>query len=315
MRFLPAHSQREGESRNAKKPALVPVALWPTYVVVDDSNGLPANPETTWLLLGYDEAWIADVAASFLPTTSCNNARRQVGQELRILWVPRFQNALRSARKQHNKEEPDEDDQDAPDDSLEEVTGPLKISLGKQPSFDIIVEGHTMTVLNSLRPVAIKLDDRATAFVHTAFAPSAAIVVRNVFKTPTPRETPPAPFHFTPDLLLNIRGKVTWLPHSHAWKLELKKLKNPVAEGDVCYRVELSETPAEYMTAKARAYLEAIRAWNELDGSNRNRIPIPVVGGDVRTASAGLVAGSQPTAGLVSGSQPTATIVNVAECN
>ena len=312
--FLPAHSQQDRERYNAKKPALAPVVLWPTYVVDENaSNGLPANPASTWLLIGHAEAWIADVAALFLPATSCNNARRQVGRELRNLWVPLFQNALKSWRRQHNKEEPDEDNQYTPDDSLEEVIEPVKITLGKKPTADICIEGHTLTMLNLLRPLAIQLDDRATAFVHTAFAPSAASIVRRVLKLPTPQEVPPAPFHFTPDLLRTITGKISWLPQSHAWKLELKKPKKPVEEGDVTYRVKLCEAPSEYMNAKTQAYLDAVAAWNELDGSSRNRIPIPLFA--FGAASAGLAAGSQPTAEMVSGSQPTAAIVDVAHCN
>ena len=209
--FARAHSQQEGKRPNAKTPAVFPVPLWPTYAL----DGAPSDKEgATWLILGHAEAWIANIAAlSTPPASQTGNGKRHLIAGLRNLWVPRFQNALKDARALIHAEEPGHDDQDAPsEDPLECVPTSTVLTFSKHVSFDVTIEGHTMTALNSLRPVVIQLDDRATAFLHTAFAAKAPVILRNVLKVSTGSQaTPVAPFHFTPDLLRNIRGKVVWL--------------------------------------------------------------------------------------------------------
>ena len=57
------------------------------------------------------------------------------------------------------------------------------------------------------------------------------------------------------------------------WKLDVRKAKKATFSEHFCVARDLP--PVEYAAAKTDAYLRAIRVWNELDGSVRQRIPIP----------------------------------------
>ena len=274
--FIPAPSQQEGKQK-PKQPARFPVPLWPTYVLA----GAPTHKaDEHWLLLGYAENWIARIAALSLKSSKADG-RRNLVNGLRNLWVPRFQAALKVARKTHSGDDGEQDDSSVQDDdTCDRVTGPRNFTCAKHVCYEVDVEGHTMTVFNSLRPIVMQLDDRTIAFLSTHFAPSVATLAHSQLKLPTVAPKPAAPFHFTPDQLRNIRGKIVWVPTGHLWKLEVKKPKKILDDSELCFPVAPSLSPADYMTAKVDAYVQAIRFWNDMDGSTRLRISVPTVGGE-----------------------------------
>ena len=272
--FVQAPSQPEGKQQ-PKKPIPSPVPLWPTYVLA----GAPVDKaEEPWLLLGHAENWIARIAALTL-TASRPNGRRELVNCLRKLWVPRFQVALRAARKSNGADDDEQDDSGVQDDDpAEKVIGQKELACKKQVCYDVGIEGHTMTVVNSLRPIVLQLDHRTIAFLSTHFATSAATLAHSQLKVPTAAPKAAAPFTFTPELLRNFRAKLVWIPTMHTWKLEVHKPKETVDDSSLCFRVEPSLAPADYMAAKVDAYVKAIRAWNKLDGSTRTRIAVPMLG-------------------------------------
>ena len=154
-----------------------------------------------------------------------------------------------------------------------------RFTFQKHVALDVTLMGHTLTMLNALRPIVLRLDDRAAVFMQKTFVPSAQSLAHSQLHLPELISKPVAPFHFTPDLLRNVRGKVTWVPHQHMWKLEVGKPKKPFEpDHDPSghpYSVSPSLPQALYAAANAETYWRALRAWNELDGTTRMRIPLP----------------------------------------
>ena len=272
--YVPAPSQREGKQQ-PKQPVKFPVPLWPTYILA----GAPTDKaEVSWLLFGHNENWIARIVALSVKARHGERARLVVA--LRNAWVSRFQAALKAARKMHFVDDSEQDDSGVQDDdSRENVTAPTTITYSKQVCYEVDVEGHTMTVVNSLRPIVLQLDHRTIAFLNAHVVPSVATLAHSQpMCSPTVAPKPPAPFTFRPDQLRNIRSKVVWVPTAHMWKLEVAKPKTTLEDSKLFFRVPPSSTKADYMTAKIDAYIKAIRFWNAMDGSSRSRIRVPLLG-------------------------------------
>ena len=141
----------------------------------------------------------------------------------------------------------------------------------------ITVCNHKISILNWQRPFIMMLDDRTRNFIKTDMLAYVNESVPGYQRAVV--EVPRAPFSFFQVRLPNIRGKVTWVPDSETWKVELKNPKEDLKPGVDCFGVTLKVNPQldqeEYSKARADAYNRAIKTWSELDGSTRQRISWP----------------------------------------
>ena len=234
---------------------------------------------------------------------------RALVQEMRRLWVSRFQAALRKERQK--LAEPDEpDEHEEFDDSRdEEPADNTRFTFNKSTELQIVLMGHTIIALNTLRTVVFRVDDAGVAFLQACFVPSAYSLARSLQQSgPTPpppgSQPTPAPFHFAQQSMPNLRGKVTWVPDMHSWRIEVHKAKSQESFDGLClFKVSPELPPGLYADAKFGAYVKAIATWNAQDKSPRYRIPMPCQP-SARTADSALastgITGSQPTCGNAS---------------
>ena len=191
--FPPAPSQQTGKAESAKTPSSRPVVLWPQYHLTG-SQPTGAVEDPAWLVIGYNELWLKDLAEGTAATS-----KRQLVRDIRHLWLPRFQEALKKERRLLcEPDEPDEDGDAQEKDPREVVTEKMRFTFPKHVDFQIEIMDHAITVLNTLRLVVLRLDDAGTAFLQNSFAPSVQSLAHSqqAHGIPTGPQPTRAPFPF-----------------------------------------------------------------------------------------------------------------------
>jgi hypothetical protein len=209
-----------------------------------------------------------------------------------------FRKALREARSKTTTDDDvlqlRADDDDDASSHCSDNGRDIRLRFAASPEVTVKVGDAYISMLNTLRPIVVKVDESSVAFLSRTLP--------NILKTQLGCETSssaPADGTASPTVCgnrptPNIREKVTWVPHQYAWRVELKKPRRriePYADlNGATLRVEKMLPKFQFAAAKFDAYSRAISTWNELDGSSRLRIPAPVfapVGdGDSLAASA-----------------------------
>ena len=141
------------------------------------------------------------------------------------------------------------------------------------------LSGFTVIALNNARQPIVHGDAATLAFIPGFVLPLAA-------GTMAPSQRPlddesKARLTLSLNATPNMKDKVAWDPGHHGWKLSLEKPRVDVQpftdpQGRPL-RVD-PELPADqYTEEKIAAYYRALKAWNQIDGSNRQRIAIPLL--------------------------------------
>ena len=128
--------------------------------------------------------------------------------------------------------------------------------------------------MNILRPVYPRADINTQQFLSEVFL----TCINNAVEKITTAETKPtgakpihAKFQFADDACPLVQGKIHWEPQEHVWRLEFLTTQKQRAQPPGL-QVDSALLGAEYASAKATAYENAKRKWNELDSSGRERI-------------------------------------------
>jgi len=312
------NAPEQGKRAACKVVAPIAVALWPQYKL---TLAHPEFVDTTWLAIGFQEQWLRQLVHAMKAPTESDKGERGLVTAVRQLWLPRFREALQKRRNEIGQAEPAEEDAedeagcDVADDPREKIDA-ARLTFRKVASVDITVMGHTLTMLNVLRPCILNVDDALCTFIQTHVASSVRALAPSQ-QMQNPIIQPLAPFHFVALEMPNVRGKVTWVPDQHAWRLDITKPKEKLQPGQdltgQTLAVAPSLSPEKYTAAKRDAYTRAIHTWNAVDGSTRLRIwvgpsgaevpsPEPLAPSQLSQAPSQQLRPSQPNA---AGSQPT----------
>jgi len=238
-------------------------------------------PGSQWLNLGSTQPWLKELA-SLLAKGHARTSITQLTQSLNLAWTDSLRLARKHAgEKVASKDFGDDSDAEGPSDD-ENNLSPLRRAAFKHcPMLDMDLRGHTLTVLNSQRPRVVLLNKGAFKFLQDIVVDHFIKFIDEAPSQPSLENAPsvvarPAQFHFPASAFPNKRGKVTWMPEQHTWKLCVTKSEGPVdpfkdhQQGSL--RVDPSLPADEYIGKKAEAYARACAAWNILDKSTKDRI-------------------------------------------
>ena len=255
---------------------LVPVSIWPQYTISGVSGQFVlVTPSETWL-------------SRMLQTMRCRNASKNAVNTTRTL-VRNLWEALRVMLRKARANAPSLDDSDTLDDSSDDdglAQKPkrvLPVISGLQ-CVALTTAGLPFTVLNSGKVFILQLDADGMRFINTVLVDTIRLLSDST-PTSTQEDTAVAAYRFD-DSTPNVRDKVVWDPDANSWKLLLKvrlgdKLAKPIKSlyVDVSGQsLQVSEnlSASRHNTAKIETYGRALRAWNQLDASHRQRITLPL---------------------------------------
>ena len=255
-----------------KVSAPIPLAIWPVYTLNGDC-GHPALANGTadrlgeWAVIGCRERWLHELLVVM---------KIKIPDFLKQLRSP-YSTALSSARKSAKTGMTTTNEDSDEGESSDEMHPEPRVSLAASLVMKIVLFDRELTVLNTCRPMVIQVNQSFLSFVATDIPRFAAAFKENngVSEEPLPLP-PPAPFTLPPSPMPNIRGKVSWVPSSFAWRVEITKPRKvipPYVDMDGrTLRVDRLLPRGEYESAKKDAYERAIETWNAVDGSTRHRI-------------------------------------------
>ena len=248
------------------------VAFWPQYQLDGGTDS-----DSRWIIVGWHEHWLNSLSGVLLRGYPSGTLARHITERIREFWIPQFQSALRVQRKNLScVDSDDNEDNKKPivNDPKETVDASLRFTFQKHAVMDVVVAGHKLVMLNTLRPCVILLNDAARVFFQSDFVKTWGDMAPSQQEVAPPAKA--APFHFDDQRMPNIRGKVVWTPQTHTWQVDICKPKQHIMPGfdynGVSLAVQVHLKPEKYGAAKYDAYVRAIITWNSADGSSRRRI-------------------------------------------
>ena len=251
-------------NKNGKDQVSVP--LWCQY----DATWRDVNfAGAKWVIVSNYESWVMDLVDAITNKSVRDVARGFVG-----LFRKHFQKALSQVRKANRLENP------LSDSDSENATAPSQVVRTYELTSAVVeltLAEFTVTVLNSSRRMALKVDEAAVKFVTGWIVPLIRLCATRkpdsqVLEAPStsPSHGHPSSFCLRDDPTPNIRDKVCWNPTEHKWKVFLKSPKGRLPES---FAVDPNLDAQTYEQQKVASYWRAVDAWNRLDDSKRIRIP------------------------------------------
>ena len=295
-----------------------PVTLWPQYTSREDIKGAE---DSKWIMMKADDKWWehivqAERAAALkdfplIKWKKMDIRSREISAKSMQILSQKIVKGIHYARETHRRQdtpyigqgEETEIDETSDSDSSSDarrnhaICGPRnkKKTFKSTPIVTVCLEGHRISVLNCLKPVAIRVGMNT----HRWLSLCAPIVIQETCEQMCKDEadeleasTPPkehAPYCFKPVECPPIAGKVAWVSDKYTWVVLSNPGKaKPAAATDAgesprtsfdapaAKRQYFSVDPflpiAEYNREKFLAYRRAICDWNENDKTKRRRI-------------------------------------------
>ena len=222
---------------------------------------------TKWILGSSQEPWVKGMVNSLT-----SKSVRDVASRFYHHFRKEFQTCVIAARKSRNLMDPFSEDEDD--------AGPVRWSADNvQAIIDITIGSFKVTCLNSMRRMALKLDDVTVSFISSFVVPFVKVCadsqeLRQENVASASVEDQSQGYRQAASKTPNLRDKVVWNPTAHTWKLTIRYPKGQPAEKNV---VNAAQSAADYEKEKTVKYWRAVKTWNLLDGSKRHRIPVPPV--------------------------------------
>ena len=269
----------------------VPVPLWPLYA---SSKPVGDGPVSKWIIVSPWEQWLAQVIVISRGQNKFSPKARAIAQNVMTKLREDFVPAIGSARKKIAI------DSDSQEGDVAEEKSSRKLTFKNIIALPVLVGGHEITVLNSMRPFIMRIDEAGFKFVAT-YVLDIVLKASDALGIPVTQssksDVPIGPsFSFAPSQTPNLRGKVNWCPLDHSWRLTcsnprigLKQIQEEFSDGAFCGDAPDSAREIDSRNGKAilvsrdggrgavdarknTAYRLAVLAWNKIDGSTRHRI-------------------------------------------
>ena len=271
----------------------VPVPLWPLYA---SSKPVGDGPVSKWIIVSPWEQWLAQVIVISRGQNKFSPKARAIAQNVMTKLREDFVPAIGSARKKIAI------DSDSQEGDVAEEKSSRKLTFKNIIALPVLVGGHEITVVNSMKPFIVRIDEAGFQFVATyvldiVLKASDALGIPDANTQSSKSDVPIGPsFSFAPSQTPNLRGKVNWCPLDHSWKLtytrakiKLSQIKEEFSDGAFCGNAPDSAREIDSSSGKAirvsrdggrgavdarknTAYHLAVLAWNKIDGSTRHRI-------------------------------------------
>ena len=264
-----------------------PIPLWGQYTCKWKDYDLT---EYTWIQVSSTQSWVKHLVHLVAP----KQRQRELIQKLTSHVQSEFNASLATALKagaeiRHAKMTMFDESPTPLNDSLvRQRSGPIVKWLGEVVLIDI--GPYKVLCLNSKRQVALSLDKSTKDFITGWILPLIKLLDQGLQKrdelakaqavaTPDglasapgePIVTVPPGFVFSTCHTPAVRDKVVWVPQNHGWRIEAKKPRGE-AQQEKFFGVNQNLVGNLYEEEKIHAYRRAITAWNQLDGSSRQRI-------------------------------------------
>ena len=269
-----------------KKGEQEAIPLWPQYHASWKTADFDKH---SWLVVSNQSRWFYH-----LVNAVTNRCVRDVAQDLFNAVRTEFSACLTKARGSLG----DQDSQSCDSDSDTAELNP-RLNINKQAAAVVLViGGYSVFCINHRKQMLIAVDDDSVEFIRHWLLPLAQQSARCIGTTAPVQPVEPAcatklgGFQFSANPTPNIRGKITWNPAKHAWKLLAQK-PNPKMLPLRIFAINPELPATEYLAAKSLEYRLAIEAWNTCDRSSRHRIKPPTV----LLEEGVTTSGSQPSSG------------------
>ena len=264
--------------------AVIPVVLWPQYEFKDQTDGCK------YLMVSPCEAWLNQMLLASRATaaqqqgksgkTKAAAATRQLQSNASKTIAVWLKESLRAAGKACS----DTDTQSSVDDDDVAKKKPPTLSTFREhnvPTLECEVNGYKkLTLSNQGRVMIVALNEHGRKFIAEAIPEMISLISNASAKGGATKSSaePGAGFSFdasTP----NVHNRVVWQPECDEWKVTYKTSEKKFKQQSVCKHGESLTVPpglpmTEFMERKASLYKKALVAWNDLDKSTRQRIPI-----------------------------------------
>ena len=257
------------------------LTLWPLYSVNAQLSG--QDSKDGWIVIAKTEQWLEDLVRLAVDASHVGKAIQKLLNEMDSRWAE----ALKRARQRFMKEAKcatHSSDSEAEDRKTVEIES-VRLPLRSQATLKAQIGGFNVTVLNLIRPKVLKVDADALIFI-TEYIVKRVVHLLSVAQAGTEaasssaQPVPLAKFHFPDSPTPNVRDKVVWDPTKHAWRIIVKSEHSHKVsdqhkdEQGRTLSVDFSLKREDYFEARIEAYDRAIRAWNALDKSKKDRIQV-----------------------------------------
>ena len=248
--------------------AEIAVPLWPQYRATWEGCD---SPDAVWVVVASSEQWFKQtVDAATTKSVRC------IGKNVNDFVRKEMVACITSVRNQ--KPEIAGSDLFTDDD----LTTWKSSTYRGICSLEISIGGYSLACLNYLPKLVVKLDEKTPVFIRSWLLPLVQKLARSQGQEQeVPKETAQsvsvsslASFQFTFDATPSIRGKIAWVPNEHAWRIFPKKAK---FQTDTKFKVDPELADEEYEKEKRVKYSQAVKVWNQVDGSKRLKITLTQV--------------------------------------
>ena len=252
---------------------LVGCPLWPHYEATFASEDIVYGNSNIWIQVSNCQDWFLETIKKLVQTEYRKTAKL-VADELRM----DLRQQMIGVRSMFVAST-DGDDETEMDREF----------MRRKPFVQLTVGPHRVTCMNYLKLFMIRSDavsakylkDRISDILARIAAASAvsspSLTDASLDPSPTGVSSPsPAAFSFGRSATPNQRDKIWWVPEKSKWTISIDKLKQGVEPTPDAFIVDCSLGGSRYDDEKFRVYINAAKVWNDLDGTKRHRIPIPL---------------------------------------
>jgi len=243
----------------------------------------------TWIQVSSSQPWVKQLVHLVAPKQRSRELIQKLTSHVQTEFNASLATSLKAgAEIRHAKMHMFDESQTALKDSLvRQRSGPIVKCLGEVVQIDI--GAFKVLCLNNKRQVALSLDKSTKDFITGWILPLIKFLDQGLQKrdelakahaVATPDELASAPgepivtvpgFVFSTCHTPAVRDKVVWMPQHHGWRI-FPKNPSGEAQQEKFFAVNQNQAAKFYEEEKIIAYRRAITAWNQLDGSTRQRI-------------------------------------------
>ena len=245
----------------------VPVTIWPQYTL----SGLA---DVVFVVVSPTEWWMNAILHAVRPRSSPQTARNMRASlaDLTRLWI---RSGLTSLKREADEDAESGDDNAAQNKKTWERSF-SGVKLKNMSLLDVNIDGAAVTVLNYGKLFVLKLNDAGIRFLQWNVV-NACRNLRGDAEEDASSSSQRAQFAFDNETP-NIPDKIRWDCDKNAWKVTYQNAKGKVTSyadmDNVTLVVPDCGTEAEHVAKKLDSYWRAIRTWNALDVTKRDRIDL-----------------------------------------
>ena len=204
--FVPKKEERGiAPKRLAASSIATCIPLWPTYAleIKGTVDRLELKAER-WLHFETREKWIQAILG-----IDGSRANKSIDEPKQLLTA-----AIRATRRKLSHYKPDSSSDESSNEDRH-----LYSELKMARTLRITVLEHTLVVVNSLRPIALRCDLDTISFLKAVAVP--LITKAHSQSDTVPVTEPPALFNFSDKAKFSFPGKVVWMPTTNSYELKL----------------------------------------------------------------------------------------------